>query len=113
MKVAQRFGYFTFLEACRDDEDLIARQKFRFFERKFEFFVAVSTLLIEVARQADDDHITFEQSFADLFLPILPRLESLRVKPDVQPVPAQTLIQLADNFPVTVRVDEEDVRLSC
>ena len=113
MEVAQRFRRFTFLQARRDDENLVTGEEVRFFERKFEFFVAVSVLLIEVARQADDDHVTFEQGLADLLLPILPRLESLRVKPDVQSVSDQPLIQLADSFPVTVRVDEEDVRLSC
>lgn len=113
MEAAQGGGHLTFIKAHRDDKDFIFRKKVCLFERKFQFFVTVSGLFVKPARDADDRRIALEERVTDLVLPILPGLEPFRVEPDVETVSNQTLVQLVDNFPVTMRVDEEYVRFFC
>jgi hypothetical protein len=100
--MAQGFGHIALFEAHRDDENFIVREEVRFFEREFEFLVPIALLFIESIRKADNGYVTLEEGIADLILPILPGLETFRIKPNVQPVSDQTLIQLADSVPVIV-----------
>jgi len=113
MQAVQGLGHVALFQSRRDDEDFIVRKEVRFFEREFQFLMAVSMLFIEVVCEADDDRIAFEDRITDLVLPILPGLESFRIKPDIQSILDQTLIQFVDGFPVAVCVDEEDARLLC
>lgn len=111
MQMSQGLGHVTFLQPYGDDEDFIVWKKVRFFEREFQFLVAVSVLSVESAREADEDNVTLDERIADLVLPILPGLKSFRIEPDVQSILNQTLVQLVDDFSVTVCVDKEYIFL--
>lgn len=111
MQMPQGLGQVTFFQPYGNDEDFIVWKKVRFFEREFQFFVAVSVLFIESAREAGEDNVTLDERIADLILPVLPGLESFRIEPDVQSILNQTLVQLVDDFPVTVCVDKEYIFL--
>ena len=110
VQMSQRFGQTTFFQTSGDDEHLIVWKEIRFFERKFEFFMAVTMLFVEVVRKTSDDHIAFEDGFPNFTLPRLPGLQPFRIEPDLEPVLDQALVQPVDDFPVAVCVDEEDVR---
>jgi hypothetical protein len=112
VQVTKRFGHVALFEAQGDDEDLVHEQA-RFFEGEFQLLVAVSVLLVERARQADDCRIACEDRLADLMLPVLPGLQVFHIEPRVDSIPPQALMQFVNGSFVAVGVDEKNAYLFC
>lgn len=60
--------------------------------------MAITLLLVESARKADDHHIAFENRLADLVLPILPGLEVFCIQPGIDPILDEARIEFVNGF---------------
>ena len=75
--------------------------------------MAITLLLVEVLRKADDHNVAFEDRLTNLTLPVLSRLEFFHIQLDVDSVFDEACIKFMNNFPVTMGVNQKYVDLLC